>query len=847
MVLKMKTLRKTASFLIAFAIIISLFAVPAMPAAAASGVPALPFNSTYDYFADRYPALQDTEHVFKTAEYYEFKHLLSTPSEKPYVFLIGGTWSESTQAAIGYINEVALEYKVPAIYNFDPKLDANTFDIQASETEFSNLYISLVNSYLTNLSLTSPSYVTRGATSAQRIESPFLFTYKKGAAPIISYLEEQPTAADLNTSEKADAYKARVAAVFDAVATDNTADTAYLSDSDYFYDVFNSRYAESYGTVPARGQYKPFEAGHESNLFEAVTLDELTGILSSQGNYAILFGGMWCHNTWAVAALIDDYAKKSNIDKIYVFDTVLDGESQNDNTQIRSSNKSITPLYTNLVNGYLTNIHTLSDDDFFDYTTEDPSLQRDDPSYGPFSVYYIPAGATSSVWASRIQLPYFFTYNKDAKDNLNASAPILGYVEQMHELWNMQSGSDEYKEYLNGFEEEYWSGYTSFHPGLEQVFKAWVAQHSNALIKSINAIDKSLYTSKSVKALTDAASALNAALSASGFSYSSALAAYAAAEQAVADLVLKTVNVNRFSGGTRIDTANSIARQGWPEGAKTVILANGRSFPDSLAGGPLAKALDAPLLLTSNVNALEESVLETIKDLKAEKVVILGGGSSVKDEFEKLLHDDKGLEVERYAGGNRYETAVKIAKALAEINGGFDTAFLANGNNFPDALAGAPVAALEGQPILFTNSGEAALRSETATYFDEINVKKVVILGGGGSVPDAVESKLKAALGNDGVLRLFGGNRYQTAVAINTAYKSSFTAGAITITAGANFPDALAGSAYSAKIGAPLFLLQNTIQLDDVAAAIKGFTFSEAYVYGGESSLDNGTVDNHIA
>jgi putative cell wall-binding protein len=123
----------------------------------------------------------------------------------------------------------------------------------------------------------------------------------------------------------------------------------------------------------------------------------------------------------------------------------------------------------------------------------------------------------------------------------------------------------------------------------------------------------------------------------------------------------------------------------------------------------------------------------------------------------------------------------------------------------------------------------------------------VVILGGSGSVPSAVESKLKADLGNEGVVRLSGGNRYQTAAVINAAYKSSFTAGAITVTTGANFPEALAGSAFSAKIGAPLFLLQNNKTLDYAATAIKSFTFSNVYVYGGDLSLSKDTVDAHIA
>jgi peptidoglycan hydrolase-like protein with peptidoglycan-binding domain len=302
----------------------------------------------------------------------------------------------------------------------------------------------------------------------------------------------------------------------------------------------------------------------------------------------------------------------------------------------------------------------------------------------------------------------------------------------------------------------------------------------------------------------------------------------------------------RFSGNNRVETANSIAAQGWPQGAETVILASGRNFADALAAAPLAAYYNnAPILLTSGSEALEENVVTTITTaLKAKKVIIVGGESSVSKPIYNQL-SSLSLNPERLAGGNRYGTAIEIAKHLQAKGLSFTEVFLADGTNFPDALSVSPVAGILKQPILFTNKGDAAkVNADTGTYIKESGVKTVNIVGGG--ITEGVISNLKTAYGVTSTKRLSGGNRYTTATAINSEYKSIFTSGQITVTSGANFPDALAGSAYAAKIGAPLFLLQNNNILEDVKAAIRGIDIDIIYIFGGESSLSDKTISDNM-
>jgi hypothetical protein len=82
-------------------------------------------------------------------------------------------------------------------------------------------------------------------------------------------------------------------------------------------------------------------------------------------------------------------------------------------------------------------------------------------------------------------------------------------------------------------------------------------------------------------------------------------------------------------------------------------------------------------------------------------------------------------EVVRYAGSNRYETSADIATGQFLPTRG---AFMATGENYPDALAAAAAAGREGEPLLLSrktclpNSGHKALK--------DLLVEDVTLVGG---------------------------------------------------------------------------------------------------------------------
>jgi putative cell wall-binding protein len=178
--------------------------------------------------------------------------------------------------------------------------------------------------------------------------------------------------------------------------------------------------------------------------------------------------------------------------------------------------------------------------------------------------------------------------------------------------------------------------------------------------------------------------------------------------------------------------------------------------------------------------------------------------------------------VERIYGADRYETALQVA--LKGWESGSDEMILATGTNYPDALAGAPLAYHKGAPILLTS--KQTLHSSAKKGIEELDVEKVTILGGAGVISDNVVEEIK----NLGVSvnRISGNNRYETAVAIS---KSLPNHGAAVVVSGKNYPDALSIASIAAQEGYPILLSEKDIIPASTLAQAN--TYKKNYVIGG--------------
>jgi len=298
-------------------------------------------------------------------------------------------------------------------------------------------------------------------------------------------------------------------------------------------------------------------------------------------------------------------------------------------------------------------------------------------------------------------------------------------------------------------------------------------------------------------------------------------------------------------GSDRIATAVAASNKAFPTGAATVVIATGFNWPDALGGSALAGALDAPVLLTRQ-DVLPAELSAEIVRLKATKVIVLGGTSAVSQSVVNQAAAIAGVSVERIAGGNRYETANKVAaKTIAVLGSAYDgRAFVATGMNFPDALGASPLAAAKGWPIYLANPYKGD-NAELVSVMKAARVTRVVALGGTNVVASSVESELRRVLGDANVTRVAGTSRYDTAVKI-ASYGIS-NAGlhwnGVAIATGQNFPDALAGGVLQARSGSVLLLTPSTSLDKNVAATLtKNKTAVTRVTFLGSTSALSATV-----
>ncbi|WP_273851777.1 cell wall-binding repeat-containing protein [Guptibacillus spartinae] len=186
-------------------------------------------------------------------------------------------------------------------------------------------------------------------------------------------------------------------------------------------------------------------------------------------------------------------------------------------------------------------------------------------------------------------------------------------------------------------------------------------------------------------------------------------------------------------------------------------------------------------------------------------------------------------EITRIEGDNRYETAVEIAKADFE-KGEAPEVVLATGLDFPDALAGAPLAYQMDAPILLTKTNTIPDEvKEALSYFD---VNHVTILGGESAITENVENELKDM--NIASSRISGENRYDTAAQIASKLDQSETA---YVTYGGDFPDALSVASIAAQEGSPILLTKTNELPAETEKSLSGF--DHTYAIGGKAVIDD--------
>ncbi|MDR1564997.1 MAG: cell wall-binding repeat-containing protein [Oscillospiraceae bacterium] len=191
------------------------------------------------------------------------------------------------------------------------------------------------------------------------------------------------------------------------------------------------------------------------------------------------------------------------------------------------------------------------------------------------------------------------------------------------------------------------------------------------------------------------------------------------------------IKVRRISGINRYETAAKVAEELYERKPFTsIFLADGTNFPDALSATPPAALLGLPILFTpaagrSDVNTYTTDFLKSKPLIK--NVAIMGGDSSVGEPLIAKLKSSYGIaEVERVAGGDRYETSTAIYARFKPLFTS-KTLTVTTGAVFPDALAGGVFAAKLTAPILLMRN---RYTQEIYDIVVEMNPREIYKFGG---------------------------------------------------------------------------------------------------------------------
>ena len=160
--------------------------------------------------------------------------------------------------------------------------------------------------------------------------------------------------------------------------------------------------------------------------------------------------------------------------------------------------------------------------------------------------------------------------------------------------------------------------------------------------------------------------------------------------------------------------------------------------------------------------------------------VVAGSPAQAANTSSEVLgvdtNNDGVNDARAFAGQDRYDTALRLAKSFATSKGGLGavpTAFIASGETLVDSISVAGLAGYVDAPILLTRGD--TLHGAVADFIEDYGVGTVYVLGGTAAVSDATVTAIEGLSSEPTVTRIAGDDRYATAAAIAAKIETDST------------------------------------------------------------------------
>jgi putative cell wall-binding protein len=190
-----------------------------------------------------------------------------------------------------------------------------------------------------------------------------------------------------------------------------------------------------------------------------------------------------------------------------------------------------------------------------------------------------------------------------------------------------------------------------------------------------------------------------------------------------------------------------------------------------------------------------------------------------------------------FDGADRYETAAKIA-----VGSGFSNVanvVIATGEQFPDALAGSPLASALDSPVLLTAAN--SVPNTTGAALVTLKATSVTLLGGTSAISTTVENDLKAR--GYAVDRVAGIDRYDTALQAAKTADAKTATGKVSgektafLATGEGFADALAAGPASYEHHLPILLTTSGTLSPAARQGITDLGIQKVVILGGTAAV----------
>ncbi|WP_281167459.1 cell wall-binding repeat-containing protein [Agromyces subbeticus] len=199
------------------------------------------------------------------------------------------------------------------------------------------------------------------------------------------------------------------------------------------------------------------------------------------------------------------------------------------------------------------------------------------------------------------------------------------------------------------------------------------------------------------------------------------------------ELAMLAPAISRVGGADRYESGELLIADSFTTAAEAFV-ATGSNFPDALAASAAAGSLGAPVFLVDG-ESVRPSTITALSELGVRTVRIAGGSGAVSAQIAQQL-TWAGFTVLRHEGADRYLTAAAINAAVFGASAPVKAAFIANGDGFADALAGAALAGVVGGPLYVARNW--CVPQPVSTAIGALAPTARVLLGGPAVLSDSV-------------------------------------------------------------------------------------------------------------